>query len=78
MSNARHGPGGQSGGHCQTCGHGQGAGAQDNENGSAGSSVRESHRQGQRPIGLSLEFFVRKTLMPNWGEHKELMENISK
>jgi hypothetical protein len=30
------------------------------------------------PIGLSLEFFVRKTLPPNWGEHEELMKNLSR
>ena len=30
------------------------------------------------PIGLSLEFFVRKTLPPNWGDHEELMKNLSR
>ncbi len=38
----------------------------------------EAIAKGKGPIGLSLEFFVRKTLPPNWGEHEELMENLSK
>ncbi len=38
----------------------------------------EAIAKGKGPIGLSLEFFVRKTLPHNWGEHEELMENLSK
>jgi hypothetical protein len=38
----------------------------------------EAIAKGKGPIGLSLEFFVRKTLPPNWGEHEELMENLSR
>jgi len=38
----------------------------------------EAIAKGKGPIGLSLEFFVRKTLPPNWGEHEELIENLSK
>ena len=38
----------------------------------------EAIAKGKGPIGLSLEFFVRKTLPSNWGEHEELMENLSR
>ena len=38
----------------------------------------EAIAKGKGPIGLSLEFFVRKTLPPNWGEHEALMENLSR
>ena len=34
--------------------------------------------KGKGSIGLSLEFLIRKTLPPNWGEHQEAMETLSR
>ena len=38
----------------------------------------EAIAKGKGPIGLSVQFFVRKTLPYHWGEQEELLDSLSK